>query len=142
MDMRRNISSGVSKSIFWKIHNKGQMYFCRDVLLGNHKEINEKRLNYCIGEWHTSTPHDIFWNQSNYLIVCLLPYTPHRTNCFITVCGKWIFDSNFEVTFPLTEYYLNYICRVNYTAGIIFLGVLHAIRAVPPKVFQRRLNIK
>ena len=42
MDMRQNISSGVSKSLLCKIQNKGPMHFLRDILIGHHKEKNEK----------------------------------------------------------------------------------------------------
>ena len=66
----------------------------------------------------------------------------HRNDHCIIVFGKWIFDSNLKVALPLTHDYLNYICRVNDTDEIIFVGVLHAIRAVPPTVVQRRLNMK
>ena len=74
--------------------------------------------------------------------MCLLLDTLHRTDNFITVCGKWIFDSNFEVAFPLTQDCLNYICCDNDTDVIIFVGVLHVIRAVPTEFFQIRLNMK
>ena len=74
--------------------------------------------------------------------MCLLLDTWHRTDNCITVCGKWIFDSNFEVAFPLTQDCLNYTCRGNDTDEIKFVGVLHAIRSVPPEVVQRRLNMK
>ena len=74
--------------------------------------------------------------------MCLLLDTSHWTDNCITVFGKYIFDSNFEVTFPLTQDCLNYICRDNDTYEIGFVCVLHAIRAVPPKVVQRILNIK
>ena len=53
-----------------EIQNKGQMHFCRDILLGHHKEKNEKILNYCIEKWHTSTPYDIFWGAYTYPTVC------------------------------------------------------------------------
>ena len=53
-------------------------------------------------------PYDIFRNQSTYQTVCLLIDNWHRTDNFITVCGEWIFDSNFEVSFPLTQDFLNY----------------------------------
>ena len=74
--------------------------------------------------------------------MCLLLDTWRRTGHCITVFGKWIFDSNFEVTFPLTQDRLNYKCCGNDTNKNKFVGVLHAIRAVPPEVVQRRLNIK
>ena len=93
-------------------------------------------------EWNTSTPYDIFWNQSTYKTLCLLIDKWHCTNNCITVCGKWIFYSNFEVAFPLTQDCLNYTCRGNDTDEIKFSGVLHAIRAVPPEVIQRILNMK
>ena len=125
-----------------EIQNKGQMHFCRDILMGNHKEKNEKRLNYRIEEWHTSTPYDIFWNQSTYPTVCLLIDMWHRTDHFITVGGKWIFDSNFEVAFKLTHDCLNYICHGNDTDEIKYFDFLHAIRAAPLGVVQRRLNMK
>ena len=50
--------------------------------------------------------------------------------------------SNLEFALPLTKASLNYICSGNDTDEITFLGVLHAIRAVPPIVVQRKLNIQ
>ena len=73
--------------------------------------------------------------------MCLSLDTAHRTNHCITVCGKWIFDSNLESALSLTKASLNYICSGNDTDEITFVGVLHAIRAVPPIVVQRKLNI-
>ena len=81
-------------------------------------------------------------NNSYYPTVCLLLDTAHRTDHCITVCGKWIFDSNLEFALPLTKALLNYICSGNDTYEITFVGVLHAIRAVPPVVVQNRLNMK
>ena len=66
----------------------------------------------------------------------------HRTDHCITVCGKWIFDSNLKLALPLTQGSLNYICCGNDTDENKFIGVLYAIIAVPPKSFQRRLNIE
>ena len=63
--MRQNISSGVSKNIFWEFRIKvgctADVIFLWDI-------TNKKRkiLSYCIEEWHTSTPNDIFHNQSTY----------------------------------------------------------------------------
>ena len=96
-----------------EIHNKDWMHFCRDILMGHHKE-KTKKLNYCIEEWHTSTPYYIFRNQYTYPTVCLLLDTWNRTHC-IKVCGKWIFDSNLKVTLPLTQDCLNDICCGNET---------------------------
>ena len=110
--------------------------------MGHHKEKRQERLNDSIEEWHTSTPYDIFWNQSTYPTVCLLLDTWHQTDCCITVCGKSIFDSNFEVAFPPTQDCLNYTFRGNDTYEIKFVGVLHTIRAVPIEFFQRKLNMK
>ena len=75
------------------------------------------------------------------LFVLLLD-TRHWTDNCIAVCGKWIFYSNFEVSFTLTQDCLNYICRGNDTDEIKCFGVLHAIISVPPEVVQRRLNMK
>ena len=80
-------------------------------------------------------------NHCNYPTVCLLLDTAHWTNHCITFCGKWIFDSNLETELPLTEALLDYICSGNDTDEITFAGVLHAIRAVPPVVVQKRLKI-
>ena len=102
----------------------------------------EKRLKYSIEEWHTSTPYDIFRNQSTYRTVCFLLDTWHRTDPFISVRGKWIFDSNLKLGLPLTQDFLNYTCRGNDTNENKFVGVFHAIRSVPPEVFQRMLNVK
>ena len=73
--------------------------------------------------------------------MCLLLDTAHRTDHYITVCSKCIFDSNLEFALPLTEALLNYICSGNDTDEIKFVGVFHAIRVVPPIVVQRKLNI-
>ena len=91
-------------------------------------------------EKNTAT-FDILQNHCNYPTVCLLLDTAHWIDHCITFCGKWIFDSNFESALPLTKASLNYICSGNDTDEITFVGVLHAIRAVPPIVDQRKLNI-
>ena len=124
------------------IRNKGWMHFCRDILMRHHREKKIKRLNYCIEEWHTPTPYDILRNQSTYPTVCLLLDTWHRTDNCISVCGRYIFDSNLKVALPLTQVCLNDICCGNDTEENKFTGVLHDIRAVPPEVVQRRLNTK
>ena len=140
--MRHNISSGVRKKFFWefiiKVECTSAVIFLWDMI----KKKNQKRLNYRIEEWHTSTPYDIFRNKSTYPTVCLLLDMWNRTNQCITVWSEWIFDSNFEFAFPLTQYCLNCICRGNYTDVVRFVGVLYAIISVPPVVFQRRLNMK
>ena len=46
------------------------------------------------------------------------------------------------MTFPITQDCLNYICHGNDTDEIKFVGVLYAIREVPPEVFQGILNMK
>ena len=74
--------------------------------------------------------------------MCLLLDMWHRNDRCITGFGKWIFDSNLKVALPLTQDSLNYICRGNDTDENKFIGVLHAIRAVPPEVVQRILNMK
>ena len=95
-----------------------------------------KNTQFSYEEWHTSTPYDTFLNQSTYQTVCLLLYTWHRKYHCIEFCSKWIFDSNFEVAFPFTQDFLNYICRGNETDENKFIGVLHAIRVVPPEFFK------
>ena len=118
------------------------MHFCRDILIGRQRGKSVNKLNYQIEERHTSTLYDIFWNQSTYPTVCFLLVTWHHNNHCITVFGKWIFDSKLKVMLPLTQDYLKYICRGNDTDENKFFGVLHVIRAVPPKVVQRILNMK
>ena len=73
--------------------------------------------------------------------MCLLLDSAHQTDHYITICGKWISDSNLEFALPLTKASLNYICSGNDTDEITFVGVFHAIREVPPIVVQRKLNI-
>ena len=108
----------------------------------HHKEKKEKEINYRIEGWLTSTLYYILRNQSTYPTVCLLLDTCQQTNHCIAVCDKWIFDSNFEVAFPLTQDCLNYTCRGNDTDENKFFGVLHAIKSAPPEVVQIVLNIK
>ena len=82
--------------------------------MGHHKE-NEKRLNFSIEEWHTSTLYDIFQNKSTCPTLCLLLEMFHRNDHCITVCGKWIFYSNLKVVLSLTQDCLNYTCCGNDT---------------------------
>ena len=89
-----------------------------------------------------TTTFDILQNHCNYPTVCLLLDTGHRTDHCITVCSKWIFDSNFESALPLTKASLNYICSGNDTDKIAFVGVLNAIRAVPHVVVQKTIKHK
>ena len=44
-----------------EIHTKVQMHFCRDILMGHHKE-KYKKINYPIEECQTSTPYNILRN--------------------------------------------------------------------------------
>ena len=118
------------------------MKFCGDTLMVQQIEKNELKIHYHIQEWNTfTTTYDILQNHSNCPTMCLLLDTTHRTDHCITVCCKWIFDSDLEFALPLTKSSLNYICSGNDTDEIIFVGFLHVIRAVPPIVFQRKLNM-
>ena len=81
--------------------------------------------------------YDILQNHSIYPTVCFLLDTEHRTDHFITVCGKLIFDSNLEFALPLTSAWLNYICSGNDTDEITFVGALHTIISVPPVGVQK-----
>ena len=74
--------------------------------------------------------------------MCLLLETSHRTDHCITVCGKWIFDSNLEFALLLTSAWLNHICSGNDTDEITFVCILREIRAVTPEGVQKRLNMK
>ena len=92
------------------------------------REKNELKIHYHIQEWNTNTTtYDILHNHYNYPTVCLLLDTSHLTDNCITVCGKWIFDSNLEFALPLTKALLNYIYLGNDTNEITFVGVLHAM---------------
>ena len=94
------------------IHSKGQMQLCRDTLMGQYRK-KEKKIHYQIQEWNTcTTTYDILQNHYKYPTVCLLIDTAHRTDYCITVCGKWIFDSNLEFELTLTKSSLNYICSI------------------------------
>ena len=95
-----------------------------------------KKPNYCIDEWHTSMLYDILWNESTYPTLCLLIDMWHRNDHCIKVFSKYISDSNLKVALPLTQDYLNYICRGNDTDENKFIGVLNESRAVPLEVVQ------
>ena len=69
--------------------------------------------------------------------MCLLIDTAHKTDNVITICGKWIFDYNLEFALPLTKASINFICSGKDSYGIKFVGVMHAIGAVPPIFVQR-----
>ena len=135
MDVCWNTSSGVSKNLLYKSRIKVR---CTSavILLWDITKRKRKRLNYRIEEWHTSTTFDIFWNQSTYPTVCLLLDKWNRNYHCITVCGKWIFDSNLKVALLLTQVCLNYTCRCNDTGENKCVGVFNPIRAVPPEVLK------
>ena len=110
--------------------------------MGIKREKIEPKIHYQIQGWgENTTTFDILQNHCNYPTVCLLLDTVHRTNHCINFCGRWIFDYNLESALPLTEASLNYICSGNDTDEITFVGVLRAIRAVPPVVVQQILKI-
>ena len=112
------------------------------ILLWYNTEKKELKIHYHIQECNTcTTTYDILQNHSNYPTVRLLLDMVHRADHCITVCGKWIFDSNLEFALPLTKDWLNYICSGNDTDKITFVGILHAIGAVPPVIVQNILNI-
>ena len=112
------------------------------ILLWDNTEKKEQKIHYQIQEWNTcTTTYDILQNYSNYPTVCFLLDMTHQIDHCITVCGKWIFDPNLELELPLTKAWLNYICSGNDTDEITVVGVLHAIRAVPPIFVKRKLNI-
>ena len=139
--MHHNISSIICKDLFWK-YIIMVVWTSAVSSYGPSQRKNQKRTNYCIEGWHTSTPYDILWNQYTYTTVFLLLDIWHRIDHCITVCGKWIFYSNLKVALPLTQVLLNYICCGNDTDENKCIGVLHAIRSVPPEVIKRRLNVK
>ena len=141
MNLRQNISSGASNSLLNSFIIKVE---CNSTIILLWGKIGKKRAKNTLsnsGIEKNTTKFDILLNHCNYPTVCLLLDTAHRTDNCITVCGKWIFDSNLESALPLTEASLNYICSGNDTAEITFVCVLNAIIAVPPIFFQINLNI-
>ena len=78
--------------------------------MGQYREKKEQRIHYQIQEWNTyTTTYYILQNHYNYPTVCLLLDTAHGTDHCITVCVKWIFDSDLEFALPLTKASLKYI---------------------------------
>ena len=99
------------------------------------REKKEQKIHYQIQEWNTyTTTFDILQNHSNYPTVCLTLDMAHQIDHCITVCSKWIFDSNLESALLLIKASLHYICSGNDTDEITVVGVLRVIRSVPPIV--------
>jgi len=119
------------------IMGTGRINFCHNLLIGHYREKKEKRISYSVEEWKESMTFDIFQNVSPYPTVCAIIDSSQGIGHCITVCDKWIFDSNFEWAFPLTQECLNYICKSEDNPDIEFLGVSHAIRATPPYFFKK-----
>ena len=109
--------------------------------MGINREKNIQKYIIKFRNEKNTTAFDILQNYCNDPNVCLVLDTAHRTNHCITVCGKWIFDSNLESALPPTKTSLDYIYSGNDTDEITFVGVFNAIRAVPPVVVQKRLKI-
>ena len=103
------------------IHDKGQMQFLHNTLMGINREKNRTKNTLSnSGMKKNTTTFDILQNHCNYPTVCLLLDTAHQTNHCITVCGKWLFDYILGSALPLTEASLNYICSGNDTDEITF----------------------
>ena len=117
--------------------NGGRMQFCNDVILNHYKQKNEKKLRYTVQNWNESKPFDIFKDISTWPTVCLLLDSAGRAEHCVTVCNKWIFDSNFDYAFPLSEQCLHYICGGDDEKDIKFVSVCQAIRAIPPIAVQQ-----
>ena len=62
--------------------------------------ISKKTISSVTGMMYDGIPS----SSSDYVLLDM----SHRTDHSITVCSKWIFDSNFEVMFPPTQDCLNY----------------------------------
>ena len=139
--LRQNISSGASNCLLFSLMIKVE---CNSAIILLWEKTEKKRTK---NTWSNSgiekktATIDILQNHYNYPTVCFLLDTAHRIDHCINVCSKWIFDSNLEYSLPLTKVSLNYICSGNDTDEITFVGVLHAIRAVPPIVVQIKLKI-
>ena len=67
-----------------EIHNKVRMQFYCDILIGHHNKKTKKN-QYCIDEWHTSTPYYILRYQYTYPTVCLLLDIWYQNDHFITI---------------------------------------------------------
>ena len=87
MNLRRDISSGKSKSLFLSLIIR---FECNSIVifLWDNTEKKRKKIHYDIQEWHTFMTYDILHNQSTYLTVCLLLDTAHWADYCVTVCGK------------------------------------------------------
>ncbi len=120
----------------YKLEHKGRMQYCKDIIMGQFKQKGERKLNYGVEEWKEQPSYNIFTNISPYPTVCNLLDESLGTGHCVTVCNKWIFDSNFEQALPLTQNSLNFICEGK------FLSVPHAIRAIPPPLVKNRLSNK
>ena len=70
--------------------------------------------------------------------MCLLLDTAHKTDKVINICGKLIFDYNLEFCITTHKSLKKfYIFSGKDTYDITFVGVMHAIGAVPLIVVQR-----
>ena len=75
------------------IHDKGRMKFLHNTLMGINREKQNQKYIIIFRNEKKPTTFDILQNHSNYPTVSLLLDTEHQTNHCFTVCGKWLFDS-------------------------------------------------
>jgi hypothetical protein len=119
----------------------GRMNFCEQLMKNDHtRQIGEQRIKYTVKRWKLSDGFDIFHNISEYPTVCRLIDKKGGTNHCVTVCGDWVFDSNFEKCFPLSTKWMHFICNPEANDEDGFSGVMDAIRAIPPKIIQLKMN--
>ena len=121
-------------------HSEGRMNFCAKMLVGRDRQPEEQRIKYTIEKWKVPNSFDILCNVSMFPTVCQLIDKKGGTGHCVTVCGKWVFDSNFKKSFPLSLKWMNFICNSEDDTDNGFSGVMTAIRAFPHKTIISKMK--
>ena len=124
------------------VDNNGPFEFARMVMTdryGHRKGL--QKLRYSIQTWKEEEKFIPLAQLSRFPTMLHLVDSAGNEGHCVTVCGKWIFDSNHSHALPLSRDSLDAICDnvADHLEKITFKKVKNATRFIPPKAMQQKM---
>ena len=119
----------------------GPIQFAQKVMTDCNQRKGEPRLKYSIETWDTDDSFLPLEHLSPYPTMLHIVTSAGTSSHCITVCGKWIFDSNFGNALLLSIDSLDFICAntTDHWQEITFHHVKCATRFFPPKSMEMKM---
>ena len=127
------------------LDKNGPFKFARMVMTDCHGHDCKglQKLRYSIQTWNEEEKFIPLAELSRFPTMLHLVDSAGNEDHCVTVCGKWIFDSNYSHAWPLSNDSLDAICdnvATDHLKKITFEKVKAATRFIPPKVMQQKMN--